>query len=137
MPWSVARCASLSITKSQSILNLMSIESVMPSHHLILCCHPTISSSSPPALNLSQHHGLFQRVRSSHQVTEVLEFQLQHHSGLILLGLTNLIFLQSKTFSRVFSNTTVQNHQFFSVQLFFYNPTLTSIHDYWKNQRFD
>ena len=48
-------------------------------------CHPTISSSvilspSPPALNLSQHQGLFQWVSSSHQVAKVLEFQLQHQS---------------------------------------------------------
>ena len=50
----------------------MSIESVMPSKHLILCC------PSPPALSLSKHQGLFQWVSSSHQVAEVLEFQLQH-----------------------------------------------------------
>ena len=44
-------------------------------------CHPTISSSvSPPALNLSQHQGLFQGVSSSHQVAKVLEFQLQYQS---------------------------------------------------------
>ena len=46
-------------------------------------CHPTISSSvvpSPPAFNLSQHQGLFQWVSSSHQVTKILEFQLQHQS---------------------------------------------------------
>ena len=46
-------------------------------------CHPTISSSvfpSPPALNLSQHQGLFKWVSSSHQVAKVLEFQLQHQS---------------------------------------------------------
>ena len=46
------------------------------------------------------------------------------------LGWTNWIFLQSKGLSRVFSNTTVQKHQFFGVQL--YSPTLTSIYDYWK-----
>ena len=47
------------------------------------CCHPPISSSavpSPPALNLSQHQGLFKWVSSSHQVAKVLEFQLQHQS---------------------------------------------------------
>ena len=46
-------------------------------------CHPTISSSvvpSPPALNLSQHQGLFKWVSSLHQVGKVLEFQLQHQS---------------------------------------------------------
>ena len=53
-PWTAARQASLSITSSQSLLKLTCIESVMPSNHLIL------SSPSPPALNLSQHQGLFQ-----------------------------------------------------------------------------
>ena len=57
-PWTAARPASLSITNSQSVLKLMSIESVMPSNHLIL------SSPSPPAFNLSQHQGLFKWVSS-------------------------------------------------------------------------
>ena len=48
------------------------------------------------------------------------------------LGWTGWISLQSKGLSRVFSNTTVQKYQFFSSQLY-YSPTLTSIHDYWKN----
>ena len=51
------------------------------------------------------------------------------------LGWTGWISLLSKGLSRVFSNTTVQKHQFFSAQL--YDPTLTSIHDYWKNHSFD
>ena len=56
-PWPAARQASLSITISQTLLKLMSIESVMPSNHLILC-RPLFPS--PPALNLSQHQGLSQ-----------------------------------------------------------------------------
>ena len=73
-PWTAAPQASLSITNSQSLPKLMSIESVMPSNYLIL------SSPSPPTLNLSQHQGLFRWVSSSHQVVKVLEFQLQHQS---------------------------------------------------------
>ena len=73
-PWTTARQASLSITNSRSILKLMSIESVMPSNHLILL------SPSPPAFNLSQHQGLFRWVSSLHQVAKVLEFQLQDQS---------------------------------------------------------
>ena len=61
-PWAAARQASLSITNSRSVLKLMSIESVMPSNHLILWC---------PLL--LPHQGLFQWVGSSHQVAEVLE----------------------------------------------------------------
>ena len=73
-PWIAAHQASLSITNSQSLLKLMSIESVMPSNHLIL------SSPSSPAFSLSQHQGLFKWVSSSQQVAKVLEFQLQHQS---------------------------------------------------------
>ena len=92
----------------------MSIESVMPSNHLIL------SSPSPPALSLSQHQCLFQWVSSSHQVakvlgvsasTSVLPMNTQDQSP---LGWTGWISLQSKGLSRVFSDTTVQKHQFFS-----------------------
>ena len=68
-PWITARQASLSIANSRSSLKLMSIGSVMPSSHLILC----------PAPNPSQHQSLFQWVNSSHEVAKVLEFQLQHH----------------------------------------------------------
>ena len=75
-PWTAACQASLSITNSCSLLKLMSIESVMPSNHLV---HP-LSSPSPPAFNLSQHQGLFKWVSSSHQVAKVLQFQLQHQS---------------------------------------------------------
>ena len=61
--------------------------------------------------------------------TSVLPMNIQ---GWFPLGLTGLISMQSKGLSRVFSNTTVQKHQFFGAQL--YSPTLTSIHDYWKNR---
>ena len=54
-PWTAVCQASLSFTISQTLLKLMSIESVIPSNHLILCWPP-----SPPALNLSQNQGLFQ-----------------------------------------------------------------------------
>ena len=73
-PWTAARQASLSITNSQSLLKLMSIESVMPSNHLILCRPLLLPPSIFPSI------GLFQGVSSSHQVAKVLEFQLQHQS---------------------------------------------------------
>ena len=74
IPWTAARQAPLSITNSRSLLKLMSIESVMPSNHLIL------SSPSPPAFNLSQHQGLVFSNESVLKVAKVLEFQLQHQS---------------------------------------------------------
>ena len=81
--------------------------------------HP-LSSPSPPALNPFKHQGLFKWVSSSHQVAEVGSFSISpsdEYSGLISLGVTSLISLQSKGFSRVFCSTTVQKHQFFSAQL--------------------
>ena len=92
-------------------------DAIQPSHPL--------SSPSPPAFNLSQHQGLFKRVSSLHQVAKVLEFQLVSASASVLpmniqnwfpLGWTGWISLLSKGLSRVFSNTTVQKHRFFSVQ---------------------
>ena len=114
-PWTAARQASLPITNSQSLLKLMSIKLVIPSNHLIL------SSPSPPAFNISQYQGLFQWVSSSHQVAKVLEFQLQHQSLMNIqdwfpLGWTGWISLEPKGLSRVFSDTTVQKHQFCSAQ---------------------
>ena len=73
-PWTAACQASLSITNTWSLLRLMSIESMMPSNHLILCC------SSPPTFNLSQHQDIFQWVSSLHQVAKVLEVQSQDPS---------------------------------------------------------
>ena len=94
------------------LLKLMSIQLVIPSNNLIL------SFPSPPALNLSQHQGLFQWVSSSHQVAKVLEFHHQSfqwifRTDFLYLVLPGLISLPSKGLSRVFSNTTVQKHQFF------------------------
>ena len=74
-PWIAARQASLSTTNSQSLLKHMSIESVMPSSHLILRCPLLLLLPNP-----SQHQGLFQWVKSSHEVAKVLEFQPQHQS---------------------------------------------------------
>ena len=72
-PWTATRQASLSITNSWSLLKLMSIESVMPSNHLIFC-RPVLLPSIFP------NQGLFQWVSSLHQVAKILEFQLQHQS---------------------------------------------------------
>ena len=74
IPWTGACQASLSITNSQSLLKLMSIESVMPSNHLILSRALLLLPSMFPSI------GLFQWVSFLHQVAKVLELQLQHQS---------------------------------------------------------
>ena len=88
-------------------------DTIQPSHPL--------SSPSPPAFNLFQHQGLFKWVSFSHEVAKVLEFQLQHVLPMNIqdwfpLGWTDWISLLSKGLSRVFSNTTIQKHQFFGAQ---------------------
>ena len=122
----------LAFTISWSLLKLMSIESVMSSNHFILCCPP-----SPPALNLSQHQGLFQWVTlcirwllGSASVS-VLPMNIQ---GWFPLGLTGLISLLSKGLSRVF--TTIWKINSLVLRLF-YGPALISVHDNWKNHSFD
>ena len=116
-PWTTACQTSLSITNSRSSLKLTSIESVMPSSHLILCRPP-----SPHAFNLFQYQGLFKLVSSSHQVAKYYSFSFNispsnEHSGLISFRMDWLDLLQSNGLSRVFSNTTVQKHQFFGAHL--------------------
>ena len=88
-------------------------DAIQPSHPLL--------SPFPPASNPSQHQSLFQWVNSSHEVAKVLEFQLQPVLPMNIqdwspLEWTSWISLQSKGLSRVFSNTTVQKHQFFGAQ---------------------
>ena len=96
-----------------------------------------LSAPSPPALNLSQNQGIFpmsQLFPSGGQSIGVLASTSVPPMNTLdwsPLGWTGWISLQSKGLSRVFSNTTVQKHQFFGTQLSF-SPTLTSIHDCWK-----
>ena len=101
--------------------------------------HP-LSTPSPPAVNLSQHPGLFQRISSLHQVAKVLEFQLQHQS---FQRIFRTDFLQDGLFGPPCSprdsqesspTNTVQ--KCLQCSAFFISPTLTSIHDYWKNHSF-
>ena len=116
-PHKSAPQASLSITNSQSSLTLMSIESVLPSSHLILC-HPLLLL--PQSLPASGAFPVSQFFASGGQSIEVsasasiLSMNTQDWSP---LGWTGWSSLQSKGLSRVFSNTTPQKHQFFSAQL--------------------
>ena len=100
--------------------------------------HP-LSSPSPPALNLSQHQGLFQWVGSSHQVAKVLDFSFSispsnEYSGLISFRMDWLDLLAVQD-SQESSPTPQFKSINSSVLSFLYSPTLTFIHDYWKNHR--
>ena len=116
-PWTAAIQASLSITNSHSPPKPMSIELVMPSSHLILYCPLLLLPSIFPIIrvfsNESALHIGGQSIGVSASST-VLPMNTQDRSP---LEWTGWISLQSKGFSRVFSNTTVQKHQFFSAQL--------------------
>ena len=109
-------------------------DAIQPSHPLL--------SHSPPAFNLSQHQGLFKWVSSSHQVTKVLELQLQQQS---LQWIFWTDFLQdilvgspcSPRDSQEFSPTPQFKSINSSALSFLYSPTLISIHDHWKYHSFD
>ena len=105
-------------------------DAIQPSHPL--------SSPSPPALNLSQHQGLFQWVNSSHEVAKVLELQLLHHSfqrnPRVDLPQNGLVGSPWSPRDSQESSPTPQFQSIYSLALsFLYSPTLTSIYDYWKN----
>ena len=99
---------------SWSLPKFMSIESAMPSNHLILCCPLFLLSSTFPSIRVFPMSWLF---TSGGQIigasASLLPMNIQ---GWFPFGLTGLISLLSKDFSRVFSSTTVWKHQFFSVQ---------------------
>ena len=117
-PWTAARQASLSITNSQNLLKLMSIELAMPSNHLILCHHLLLPLSIFPSIRVfSNESALCIRWPSIgvSTSTSVLPMNTQDWSP---IEWTGWISLQSKGLSRVFSNTTVQKLQFFGAQLF-------------------
>ena len=99
-------------------------------------------SPSPPAPNLSQHQSLFQWVNSSHEVAKVLEFQFQHHSlqrnprvDLLQNGLVGSPC--SARDSQESSPTPQFKSVSSSVLSVLHSPTLTSIHDHWKNHSLD
>ena len=110
-PWTAVRQGPLSITNSQSLLKLLSIESMMPSNHLILCHPLLLLPSTFPSISVFFSQSVLlpsggQSIGASASAS-VLPMNIP-------LGLTGWISLQCKGLSRVSSNPTVQKHQFFS-----------------------
>ena len=116
-PCIAARQASLPITSSRSSLKLMSIESVMPSSHLILCRPLLLLPTIPPSIKSFPMSQLFAWGDQSIGVSALESFLSKSTQGWSPSEWTGWISLQSKGLSRVFSNTTVQKHQFFGAQL--------------------
>ena len=136
-PWTAARQASLSITSSWSLVKLMSIESVMPSNHLILCCPLLLPPSIVPSIKVFSNESVL-RIRWPKYWS--FSFNLSpssEHSGLISFWTDWLDLLAVQGTLK----SLLQQPQFKSINSsalsFLYSPTLTSIHDHWKNHSLD
>ena len=117
-PWTAACQASLSFTIFQSLFERMSIESVTPPNHLILCCPLLLLPSIFPSIRVfsNESNEFFTSGGQSIGVSTSASVLPMNIQDWFPLGWTGWISLQSKGLSRVFSNTTVQKHQFFGAQ---------------------
>ena len=116
-PWTSACQASLSITNSPSLPKPMSIESVMPSNYLILC-HPLLLLPSIfPSIRIFSNESVLHIRWPKYWSFSFNISPFNEYSGWSPLGWTGWISMQPKGLSRVFSNTTVQKHLFFSTKL--------------------
>ena len=121
-PMIAARQASLSITNSRSSLRLMSIESVMPSSHLILCRPLLLLPPIPPSIRVLSNESTLAWGGQSTGVSALASFLPKKSQGWSPSEWTGWISLQSKGLTRVFSNTTVQKHQSLALS-FLHSPT--------------
>ena len=131
-PWIAAHQASLSITNSQSSLRLTSIESVMPSSHIILCHAFLLLPSIPPSIRVFSNKSTLHIRCQSTGVSASASFPPKKSQGWSPLEWTGWISLQFKGLSK--SSPIPQFKSISSLALcLLYGPTLTSIHDYWKD----
>ena len=132
-PWTAAHQASLSITNSQSLFKLMSIESVMPSNHLILC-HSLLPPSIFPSIRLFSNESALCIRWPKYWSFSFSISPSNEYSGLISLGMDWLdLFAVQGTLKSLLQFKSINS----SVLSFLHSPTLTSIHDYWKNHSLD
>ena len=133
--WAAARQASLCITSSWSLLKLMSIESVMPSNHLILCCPLLLPPSIFPRIRVFSNESVL-HIRWPKYWTFSFSISLSdEYSGLISFRMDwlDLLAVQENPESSTPQFKSVNS----SVLSFLYSPTLTSIRDCWKNYSLD
>ena len=135
-PWITACQASLSTTISRSSLRLICIVLVMPFSHLILCCPLLLLPPISPSIRVFSNESTLRMRWQSIGVSALASFLPKKSQGWSPSEWTGWISLQSKGLPKVFSNTTVQKHQFFGAQPSSQSK-LTSIHDYWKNHSLD
>ena len=135
-PWTAACQASMSITNSWSLLKLMYIESVMPSNHLILCCPLLLPPSIFPSIRVFSNESVLCTRWPKYWSFSFSISPSKEYSGLISFRMNQLdLFAVQGTLKGLLqhhsSKASILRHSvFFTVQL-------TSIHDYWKNHRFD
>ena len=134
-PWTLALQASLSVTNSRSLLKLMSVESVIPSNHLILCCPLLLPPSVFPSIRVFSDESVLHirwpkywsfscSISPSNEYLGLISFRMDWLDLLAVQGtVKHLLQHHSSKASSALS--------------FLYSPTLTSIHDHWKNHSFE
>ena len=135
-PWTAAHQASLS-TNSRSLLKLLSIESVMPSNHLILCCPLLLLPSIFPSITVYFNKPVLRIRWPKYWSFNCNISPSNEYSGLISFRMDWLDLLTVQGTLK----SLLQHHRFKSINSsalsFLYSPTLTSIRDYWKNHSLD
>ena len=136
IPWTAASQVSLSITNSRSLLKLMSVESVMSSNHLILSCLLLLLPSIFPRIRVFSNESVLPirwpkcwsfsfSINPSNEYSELISFRLDWLDLLAVQGTLKSLLQHHSSKASIL------------ILSFLYGPTLTSIHDYWKNHSFD
>ena len=125
------------ITNSWSLLKLMSIESVIPSNHLVLCRPLLLPPSVFPNIRVFSNESALHIMWPKYWSFSFSISPSNEYSGLTSFRMDWLDLLAVQGTLKSLLQHHSQKHQFFSTQLSFYSPTLTSTHDYWKNHSFD
>ena len=134
-PWTAAHQASLSITSFQSLLKLMSIGSVMPSNHLILCCPLLLLPSIFPSIRVFSNDSVLHirwpkywsfsfSISSSNEYSGLTSFRMDWLDLLAIQGNFKSLLQHHSSKASILWHSA------------FFSPTLTSIHDHWKNHSF-
>ena len=116
-PWTAARQASLSITNSQNLHKVMPMESVMPSNHLIICRPLLLLPTIFPSIRVFSNESVLCIRWPKYWSFSFNISPSNKYSGLFSFRMDWLDLLAVQGLSRIFSNTTVQKHQFFGAQL--------------------
>ena len=137
-PWIAAHQASLSIINSQSLLKLMSIESLIPSSHLILCHPLLLLPPIPPSIRVFSNESTLCMRWPKYWSFSFSISPSNEHPGLISFRMDSLDLLAVQRTLKSLSSPTPQFKSInSSVLSFLHSPTLTSIHDHWKNHSLD